>query len=609
MLRRLGAAAIAAVVVGTVVPAGALEPVVRPGAGDVDAVEAVAPATARAGVTGDGLTEVAVDLPLVAVDEPVVAHDDHGHDDHGHEAPGRSGTVALPSRPQMLILQDVPAGTLLAVRSRTAGTWSPWSEMVANPDDAPDGVSDPRPGIGPIWIGHGATHVEVALLEGDVDAVRVVGLHAAGTPVASGIRGWASSIRSRVAQITGSSFIRPRSDWATSDMRWGGGNSGCGSSPTEARQLRAMVVHHTATNTEPYAQADVPNIIRGFWRFHTGTRGWCDVAYNFFVDRFGGVWEGRQGGITKAIVGGHTYGFNSDTTSVSQIGNLQEQVPSDAMTTATSRLVGWKLGYHGLDPQGSTTVTNRTGSTFKGVPNGGQVPVRVLAGHRDLGTTACPGQHTYSRLPTIRSQARTSAHLVAIYEAFLGVTPDHVAFRHWSSVASSRGLRVAALGLAYSPEYSGVLLDDLYQRVLGRPADASGKQYWLDLLASGTRIEDVGALFYGSEEYVRAAGSVEAWVGLLYENLLHRQPEQSGLDYWTGIVRGGYATPPMVARGFYASLESRRDRVARLYDRFLGRGPDRAGQAHWADELLRVDDIVLAVELALSDEFYARAIA
>ena len=33
---------------------------------------------------------------------------------------------------------------------------------------------------------------------------------------------------------------------------------------------------------------------------------------------------GRQGGIDRAIVGGHTYGFNSETTSVAQVGDFQQ---------------------------------------------------------------------------------------------------------------------------------------------------------------------------------------------------------------------------------------------------------------------------------------------
>jgi len=592
MLRKLGVAAIAASALGSmlVLPAGAVEPAT----GATEGVEAVAPAAVRAGEVGDRLTEVAVTLPLTDSAE-AVADDEHA----GGEVP--AGTVALPSSPEMVILEDVPAGTVLALRSRNDGTWSPWTEVVANPDDAPDGRPDARPSIGPVWVGHGSQQLEVALLEGLLAEIDIVGLHATASPTAFGARA-VGAVGASAAQVSGSSFIRPRSDWATEDMDWR-----CDGAPTETKDLRAMVVHHTASNTAPYSQADVPDIIRGFWRYHVGTNGWCDIAYNFLVDSFGGVWEGRQGGITKAIVGGHTRGFNSETTSVSQIGNFEQNVPTEAMTSATSRVVGWKLGYHGLDPEGRTTLTNRSGGTIKGVPNGGQVPASVVPAHRDLGTTVCPGRNTYATLPRIRSQARTGAHLVGIYEAFLGATPDPDAFRRWSDVVAARGLRAAALQLAYSEEYAGVLLDDLYQRVLGREADATGKAYWLGVLASGTRIEQVGALFYGSEEYVEAAGSLEGYVELLYENLLDRDPEQSGLDYWVGMLRSRSASPPAVASGFYVSKESRLGRVARLYERFLGREPDPAGQAHWADELLRRDDIVLAVELSLSEEFYARA--
>jgi len=39
----------------------------------------------------------------------------------------------------------------------------------------------------------------------------------------------------------------------------------------------------------------------------------------------------------------------------------------------------------------------------------------------------------------------------------------------------------------------------------------------------------------------------------------------------------------------------------------LGRGPDPAGLAHWAEELRRVDDVALAAHLAASDEFFRSA--
>jgi len=605
MFRKVGMAAVVGALVAplVVVPAGALEPADDRAADAVGGVEAVAPAAPVADDDGDGLTESAVVLPL-EVDGRELPVGEAGDAEHQHGAvAARSGTLALPDAPEMLIFEDVPAGTHLAVRSRNGATWSDWVEAVASTDDAPDGAIDPRPGVGPVWVGHGAEHVEVAVLQGSVQEVDVVGLHVVDDPTApQGVRASTASASS-TASVT-SSFIRPRSSWATEDMGWK-----CKSGPDEMNDLRAMIVHHTATNTEPYAATDVPSIIRGFWRYHVQSRGWCDVAYAFFVDRFGGVWEGRQGGITKAIVGGHTYGFNSETTSVAQIGNFQETQTPWAMTAATRQLVGWKLGYHGIDPKASTTLTNRTGSTFRGVPNGGQVPVGTVAGHRDLGTTSCPGQHTYDTIPYLRAQSRVGVHLVAQHETFLRALPTPDQYRHYLSIADTSGHYAATVSMARSPGYSGLIIDDLYQRVLGRPADEEGKQYWLDVLASGVRVEDVGVQFYGSDEYYRKMGGPEPYVDALYDNLLHRDPDEAGLSYWAGLLRDGQAEPPDVADGFYKSIESRMDRVARLYETILGRGPDRTGQQHWAERLLNTDDVLLAVELSLSDEFYERAIS
>lgn len=604
MFRTLGIAALAGALTAPLIaaPVSALEPAPEVAAEDaVDAasVDAVAPASSSTDRNGDRLTENAVVLPLED-DGRHIDVEPAGSEEHGHAGVAqRSGTAALPSTPEMLILEDVVAGTHLAVRSRSGAAWSDWTELEASPDDAPDGPVTTHPGVGPVWLGAGATHVEVALLEGDVTEVRLVGLHVIdeGLSTFQGIR--ASSV---TAAHTDAGFIRPRSEWATSDMGWK-----CSSGPKVMPELRAMVVHHTAGNTAPYAEADVPNILRGIWRYHVETNKWCDVAYAFFVDRFGGVWEGRQGGTTRAIEGGHTYGFNSDTTSVAQIGHFDQQATPPLMTAATRRLVGWKLGVHGLDPAGTTTVTNNSGSTFRGTPNRAEHPTPVVSGHKDLRDTACPGANTYDTLPYLRAQSRTGAHVVALHETFMRSLPTPEQYRRWLSVADTEGLPVAANDMARSEAYSGVIIDDLYQRVLGRSADQEGKDYWLGVLASGVRIETVGISFYGSREYFDRKGGADPFVRSLYDNLLHREPDQKGLDYWVGLLEGRRATPADVASGFYLSIESRFDRAGRVFESILGRRPSTAVQQDWAERLLRTDDVLMAVELSLSDEFYERA--
>ncbi|MCO8127525.1 DUF4214 domain-containing protein [Acidimicrobiia bacterium EGI L10123] len=608
MLRTLGTAALVGALTAPLLaaPVAALEPAragVTDGASEAPVVDAIAPAAGHTDADGDLLTENVVVLPL-AVDGrhldlvPVDDQEEHGHADVAL----RSGVVSLPSNPEMVIFEDVAAGTHLAVRSRNADTWSDWIEVEASPDDAPDGEALTNPGVGPVWVGHGATHVEVAVLEGDTDVVRVVGLHDV-EDEGSGYQGIrASATTPMAAAQTSGAFIRPRSDWATSDMGWK-----CSSGPTEMKEVRAMVVHHTAGSTEPYLASDVPKILRGIWNYHVGTNKWCDVAYAFFVDRFGGVWEGRQGGIDKAIMGGHTYGFNSDTTSVAQLGHFDKQSTPWAMTAATRQLVGWKLGVHGLDPSGTTTVTNNSGATFRGTANGDEHTAPIVAGHKDLRDTACPGANTYATLPYLRDASVVGAHVVALHETFMRALPTPDQYRRWLSRADNDGLRAAATGMARSETYSGVIIDDLYQRVLGRSADQEGKDYWLGVLASGVRIETVGISFYGSQEYFDRKGGAEPFVRSLYENLLHREADQDGLAYWVGMLQNRRALPPDVASGFYLSLESRLDRAARVYEHVLGRQPSGQAQQHWAQQLLSTDDVRMAIELSLSDEFYERA--
>ena len=161
--------------------------------------------------------------------------------------------------------------------------------------------------------------------------------------------------------------------------------------------------------------------------------------------------------------------------------------------------------------------------------------------------------------------------------------------------------------LARSEWWAGASLDRIYLDVLGRDPDAAGRAYWLGQIAGGLALEDLGTYFYGSREFALAAGSEEAYVRRLYQLLLHREPDQEGLGYWTGQLTSGRAQPTDIAAGFYASIESRRDRATRLHQQILGADPSASRRDSLADRLGAVGDVGLAAELAASSEFYRRA--
>ena len=143
----------------------------------------------------------------------------------------------------------------------------------------------------------------------------------------------------------------------------------------------------------------------------------------------------------------------------------------------------------------------------------------------------------------------------------------------------------------------------MYLDVLGRQPDAAGRSFWVQRLRAGLRVQDMGAYFYGSPEYFRAAGSNDAYVRSLYQALLQREPDAAGLAFWVGRLESG-RPPSDITLGFYQSVESRRGRVIGLYGQVLRRSPDEAGLVFWAEQLLVADDISLAANLAAAAEYY-----
>jgi hypothetical protein len=157
-------------------------------------------------------------------------------------------------------------------------------------------------------------------------------------------------------------------------------------------KVNAGFVHHTV-NANDYTRSQVPAILRSIYAYHTKSRGWSDVGYNFLVDRFGRIWEGRYGGVDRPVVGAHTLGYNDHAFAMSAIGNFETARPTSALLQAYGALFAWKLSLHGVDAASAKQfVTSRN--------------FMAINGHSDAGSTACPGRYLYGKLSRIRELAK-----------------------------------------------------------------------------------------------------------------------------------------------------------------------------------------------------------
>ncbi|HEV2592832.1 MAG TPA: FlgD immunoglobulin-like domain containing protein [Gaiellaceae bacterium] len=254
--------------------------------------------------------------------------------------------------------------------------------------------------------------------------------------------------------------------------------------PLIAKTLKLALVHHTA-GTNNYTEAESAAIVRGIELYHVQGNGWNDIGYNFLVDRFGTIYEGRAGGITRAVIGAHSEGFNTGTVGISLIGNFQAAAPSPAMQDALVKLLAWRLDVAHIDPLSTVAYTSGGNAKYKA---GKVVTLNAISGHRDTYFTECPGTGAYKLLPAIAKRVAATG-LPKIYgPTVTGVLGGPVRFQARLSAKAAWTVTVSdAKGAAVAHgSGSGTAVDWTWQA----PAKKAGYTWTISaphaLSASGT---------------------------------------------------------------------------------------------------------------------------
>jgi len=288
-----------------------------------------------------------------------------------------------PLRFDMVGLHWKGAGTIWFRTRSLTGVWSAWQPARPEAEDLPDQGTDEsslRRGwkLGnPYWTdASGAIDYRV---RGDVTRLRVFFIQSVPDPAPL-----------RVAARAGRPAIISRS-------QWGADESIVRAAPYYADRVRFAVVHHTA-GTNSYTAAQSAAIVRGIQRYHVLANGWNDIGYNFLVDKYGQVFEGRGGGIDRNVVGAHAQGFNTGSAGVSLLGTYSSSRISGAARSALVKLLAWRLDVAHVAPLSRVTWVSGGNPEY---PAGTAVPLRAISGHRDTGPTSCPGNALYGQLPGI----------------------------------------------------------------------------------------------------------------------------------------------------------------------------------------------------------------
>ncbi len=100
----------------------------------------------------------------------------------------------------------------------------------------------------------------------------------------------------------------------------------------------------------------------------------------------------------------------------------------------------------------------------------------------------------------------------------------------------------------------------LYEAGLGRQYDDAGLNYWIDTYEY-TPIDVIAYNFLASEEFTIEFGpayaiETEFFVDAMYDNVLSRDPDPAGFNYWVNLLDSGAADRDDVLIYFSQSQEN-----------------------------------------------------
>lgn len=367
-----------------------------------------AAAPAPTPISGTESTADMVDSASVEVADAAHAPEDEIRNATSHNSRENLGAKTLPDRDVKVQKATTPQDvnpTLAAVgitwdkgtsdgaqsqyRVYEDGRWGAWNNAEFHPSVGPDPSKVPgvtREGSDLILI-TGATKVQARVLggPGQVPANPKVTVIDPGRSDADATPGTTPA---------GSAQAAAQRPQVLTRAQWGADESWRKGTP-ESNKVQGIVIHHTADSNN-YTSDQVPAMMRGMYRYATQTLGWDDIAYNFIIDRWGRIWQGRAWlHPDQPVWPAATLSNNDRTMGISLLGNYESEPFSSAAKGSLERLIAWEAQLFRVNPLGSTQMFNNKTNRYETMP--------AINGHRDTYFTACPGANVYPALPSMRT--------------------------------------------------------------------------------------------------------------------------------------------------------------------------------------------------------------
>jgi nitrogen fixation protein FixH len=238
--------------------------------------------------------------------------------------------------------------------------------------------------------------------------------------------------------------------------------------------------------------------------------------------------------------------------------------------------------------QFETTNANRTASVT-GLTPGRLYRFSVAARNgTGIGNESALSAHALPPFKTV------DAFTTQQFKDFANRVPTAAELSAWRTKVTNgstapKDLLSQAMDFPYAAKYAPIVR--LFNAYFGRLPDQSGLDYWAGKYRSGVALNTISASFAGSGEFKNKYGALSNrdFVLLIYKNVLQRNPDASGVNYWTGKLDKG-TSRGVVMTNFSESSEYLRKTAATTdlvvsVRTMLQRVPTTAERTEWEAKL------------------------
>lgn len=151
----------------------------------------------------------------------------------------------------------------------------------------------------------------------------------------------------------------------------------------------------------------------------------------------------------------------------------------------------------------------------------------------------------------------TGTHWVRVLWEYLDNASGTVEVRVFQKTETTPVMDVDDIRKATAED--AAIVGRLYQAALGREPDESGLSWWIDQWEKGVETQEMAARFYDSAEFKTNFGenlSDSDFMQQIYSNILGRDPDPIGLNFYTDELSAGTKTREQIIAEFSESEEN-----------------------------------------------------